>query len=189
MKPIDTTRGDRLVRELLAPLERVQPVTLPVVAQQGRRSRKPLLVAVAVGAAILVGGGLALASAFGPLHGATLQPAPPNLSLPKGQIAACRLIGQPAAKVADSLTQNGYQIEWRFQHWGSNSAASGNSTTPSAVSGGYTTAPASVPADSVVSDITPDESAQNKLFVFVQAPNDPDAPTIAAPSCPTNTGS
>ncbi len=180
---IELARDDDLVRALLAPLERVRPVTLPRAPRRTRPLRRPLLIAVAIGAAMLLVGGLALAGAFGPLHNATLKPNAPTLPLPNSSTLACQLIGQPAEKAAALLTQDGYQIEWRFQHWGGQSVSPGNSTTPGAVSGGYTSAPESVPADSVIWDITPDERAPNKLFVFVQAPNDPNAPTITPPTC------
>lgn len=50
-----------------------------------------------------------------------------------------------------------------------------------AVTGGSSDAVSSVPDDSVVWDLVPD--GQTKAFVFVQAPGDPNAPTVATDNC------
>ena|SRR5579859_2410133 len=182
---VELERDDDLVRHLLAPLERVQPVTLPHRTAR-RRSRRPLVLSFAVGAALLLLGGLALASVFGPLHNAVLKVNPPALSSASDSATSCQLIGQTAGKAEEVLAQRGYRIEWRFQHWGTQSGSTGNSTTPTAVTGGYTDTPAAVPANSVVWDITADSQTANAVFVFVQAPNDPNAPTIVPPACPAH---
>src|SRR5919205_582383 len=56
---------DERIRELLAPLERVDAVTLPKT--RGRRTW--LTLAVALGVALLVGGGVAFATRIGPFSG------------------------------------------------------------------------------------------------------------------------
>lgn len=184
MTPVlELERDDDVVRHLLAPLERVRPVTLSD-RNAHRRSPRALIVGIAVGTAVLLIGGLALASAFGPLHNAVLKANPPALSSARDSATSCQLIGQTAGKAEQILDQHGYRIEWRFQHWGTQVAATGDSTTPSAVTGGYTDAPATVPPDSVVWDISADPQSANAIYVFVQAPNDPNAPTIVAPTCP-----
>jgi len=180
---IELAADDELVRELLAPLARVQPVTLRRTTRRHRRPHRMLLAAAALAAALLVGG-LALAGVFGPLHNAVLKPNAPTLPSPVVSGIACRLIGQSAGTAQTVLTQHGYQIGWRFQHWGTQATGTDNNpTAPQAVTGGYTSTPATVPPDSIVWDITPDDRTPNMLFVFVQAPNDPNAPTISPPSC------
>ena len=58
-------RQDELVRRLLAPLERVEPVKL-VSDDRGRRRRRSLALAIAFATAA---GGLAAAAVSGPLNG------------------------------------------------------------------------------------------------------------------------
>ena len=159
------------------------------------------LAAALVAVAGLSLGGFALADVFGPLHRGTIYVDASTLGGPSG-ISACDLIGKPAGQVAATLTSNGIGIEWRYTHWGtavaSTSGAPG-ATTPQqqaeanaqgaaqdvhaaeAVTGGSSDAVSSVPDNSVVWDIVPD--GQTKAFVFVQAPNDPNAPTVATDNC------
>lgn len=177
-------RDDDTVRELLAPFERVQPVSLSR-RQRPRRSRPLILAAAAAGVAVLAFASLATAGAigFGPLHGASISPSPPTLTSGATSTLACNLIGQTAGQAETVLHQNGYQIEWRFQHWGGQPVQSGDKNAPSGVAGGYSSEPQTVPADSVVWDISADSRSPNRLFVFVQAPNDPNAPTVTPPNC------
>jgi hypothetical protein len=58
-------RQEELVRRLLEPLERVEPVTL-VSNERGRRRRRSLALAIAC---VLAAGGLAAAAVSGPLNG------------------------------------------------------------------------------------------------------------------------
>jgi hypothetical protein len=134
------------------------------------------LVGALVAAAGLSVGGLAIAGAFGPLHGAKLVVNPSTV----GGISTCDLIGKRADQVAAKLTSAGVGIEWRFMHWGTTFAPTGNGS-PTAVAGGTSDAVSSVPNDSVVWDVVPD--GQTKAFVFVQAPNDPNAPTVSSGNC------
>jgi hypothetical protein len=177
-------RGDDIVRELLAPLERVQPVSLGR-RPRARRSRPLILAAAAVGVAVLVFASLAAAGAigFGPLHGASISPSSPTLATGAASTIACNLIGQTAGQAETVLHQNGYQIEWRFQHWGSQPVQSAEKNAPGGVAGGYSSEPQTVPADSVVWDISADSGSPKSLFVFVQALNDPNAPTVTPPNC------
>ena len=92
----------------------------------------------------------------------------------------CGLIGKRADQVAAKLTSSGIGIEWRFMHWGTTIASTGKGS-PTAITDGRADVVSSVPGDSVVWDITPD--GQTKAFVFVQAPNDPNAPTISSENC------
>jgi hypothetical protein len=158
---------------------------------RGRITRTPLrprrsilasrwaLVAALVAAAGLSVGGLALAGAFGPLHGARLVINPSTLGGKNG-ISTCDLIGKPAGQVAAKLASSGIGIEWRFMHWGTTVVPTGKGS-PTGVTGGRTDVVSSVPNDSVVWDVSPD--GQTKAFVFVQAPNDPNAPTISTGDC------
>lgn len=185
MTRVELDRDDEVVRELLAPFGRVQSVVLQHRTSV-RRSRRPwMLLAAAGGASVLAFASLATAGAFdiGPLHGALISPNPPTLTTQATSTLACNMIGKTAGEAEASLRQSGFQIEWRFQHWGAQTAQSGNKSTPGAVTGGYATAPATVPTDSIVWDITADTQSPNTLFVFVQAPNDPNAPTVAPPNC------
>jgi hypothetical protein len=170
---------DERVRALLEPLDRVPPVRLPARRQ---RSRVQVLIAIAIGVAVLTVGGLAVAGAFGPLHGARLEPIASNTPLPGTQLLACDLIGLSAGQAAQLLEERKIAIEWRYQHWGDEAIAGGESA-PGAVGGGYSTAPATVPPDSVVWDVVTDTRADHSVFVFVQAPDDPNAPTIVKPDC------
>ena len=159
------------------------------------------LAAAVVAVAGLSLGGFALADAFGPPHPWKLDVDASTLGGPSG-ISACGLIGKPAGQVAATLASNGIGIEWRFTHWGTAVAATSaapGATTPQqqaeaaaqgaaqgvyaaeAVTGGSSDAVSSVPDDSVVWDMVPD--GQTKAFVFVQAPNDPNAPTVATDNC------
>lgn len=154
----------------------------PAQLQPPRRIRAPrwaLVAAVAAAAALSVGG-LAIADAFGPLHGARLVVNPNTVGGPNG-VATCDLIGKRADQVAAKLAGNGIGIEWRFMHWGTTTVASTDGSSASGVTGGTSDAVSSVPNDSVVWDVVPD--GQTKAFVFVEAPNDPNAPTISSGSC------
>jgi hypothetical protein len=181
---IEMDRDDDIVRELLAPFERVQPVSL-ARRPRPRRSRPLMLTAATAGIAVLAFASLATAGAIGigPLHGASISPNPPALTTGTASTLACNLIGQTAGRAETALHQNGYQIEWRFQHWGSQPAQHADKDTPGAVAGGYASEPQTVPADSVVWDIGADTRSANTLFVFVEAPNDPNAPTLTPPNC------
>ena len=137
------------------------------------------LVGALIAAAGLSVGGLAIADAFGPLHGAKLVVNPSTVGGTSG-ISTCGLIGKRADQVAAKLTSSGIGIEWRFMHWGTTIASTGKGS-PTAITDGRADVVSSVPGDSVVWDITPD--GQTKAFVFVQAPNDPNAPTISSENC------
>lgn len=175
---------DDIVRELLAPFERVQPVSLSR-GPRPRRSRALIFAAATAGVAVLVFASLATAGAigFGPLHGASISPNPSTLTTGATSTLACHLIGQTAGQAETVLHQNGYQIEWRFQHWGSKPAQNAEKNAPSGVSGGYSSDSQTVPADSLVWDIGVDTRSANTFFVFVEAPNDPNAPTLTPPNC------
>lgn len=178
-------RDDDIVRELLEPFERVQGVSLRRSSRP--RRYRPLLLAAAIAglAVLLVFASLATAGAigFGPLHGASISPNPPTLTTGATSTLACDLIGQTAGQAETTLHQNGYEIEWRFQHWGSQPVQTADKNAPSGVTGGYSSEPQTVPADSVVWDIDADTRSANTFFVFVEAPNDPNAPTLTPPNC------
>lgn len=177
-------RDDDIVRELLAPFERVQPVRLQR-RPRPRRSRPLIFAAAAAGVAVLAFAGLATAGAIGigPLHDASISPNPPALINGAASTLACNLIGQTAGQAETALHQKGYQIEWRFQRWGSQPTQSTDPNAPAGVAGGSSSAMQTVPANSVVWDIATDASSAKTLFVFVEAPNDPNAPTLAPPNC------
>ncbi len=176
-------RDDDIVRELLAPFERVQPVSLRR-GPRPRRSRPLLLAAATAGVAVLAFFSLATAGAiaFGPLHGASISPNPPTLTTGATNTLACNLIGQTAGQAETALHEKGDQIEWRFQTCGSQPAQNTDKNAPGGVIG-YTSEPQTVPADSVVWDISADTRSANRFFVFVEAPNDPNAPTLTPPNC------
>lgn len=161
-------------------------------------SRRTLIGAFAA-AAVLIAAGLATASGagllhFGPLHRATLEVAPTTLVGANGQISTCNLIGKRADQVATTLASRGIVIEWRYQHWGTVTVSTGDGSPASAaqanahaaavaVTGGNSHAVSSVPGDSIVWDASPDSRSPNEAFVFVEAPNDPNAPTISPTGC------
>lgn len=198
-------RADPLVRDVLTravPLRtELDPAWDDVLARgtESRRTRRRLgasrwglagSVAAAVGLGV---GGLAIADVIGhgPLHGAKLQVS--AVTLPGG-VSTCDLIGKPAGQVGARLTSVGIGIEWRFTHWGTTTVTAGTSpaaaaqgyaqtvASAEAVTGGSSDAVSSVPDDSVVWDVVPD--GQTKAFVFVEAPNDPNAPTVSTDNCP-----
>ncbi len=191
---------EELVQALLAPLAQVRPVALRR-SRAARRWRRPTVIGAGVAALLaLVGGGMAAAGAFGPLHGAVLRAPAPDISL--NGTNACQLVGQTAAQADKVLTENGYRVEWRFMHWGSQlipaqvsttvgPSASGPTTTsgttpaPAGAVAGYESSPTTVPGDSVVWQLFSDTGVAKTVLVFVEAPHDPDAPTIETPSCST----
>lgn len=155
-----------------------------------RASRRALAGAMVAAAGLSVGGfALADAVEHGPLHGGRIDVDAATLP---GGISSCELIGKPAGQVSARLASSGIGIEWRFTHWGT-TVASTALTSPAvaaqayahavaqaeAVTGGSSDAVSSVPDDSVVWDVVPD--GQTKAFVFVEAPNDPNAPQIDCP--------
>jgi hypothetical protein len=203
-------RADPLVRDALTravPLRtELDPAWEDVLARgtERRRSWRRLRAsrwALAGATAALVGlsvGGFALADALehGPLYGAKIDVDATTLP---GGISTCDLIGKPAGQVSARLTSSGIGIEWRFTHWGTTTVSVPISTSQSAaakaaaaeaaqvfaaegVTGGSSDAVSSVPDDSVVWDVVPD--GQNKAFVFTEAPNDPNAPTVSTDNCP-----
>jgi len=157
-----------------------------------RASRRALAGAIVAAAGLSVGGfALAGAVEHGPLHGARVDVDAATLP---GGVSTCDLIGKPAGQVSARLASSGIGIEWRFTHWGT-TAASTSLTSPAAaaqayahvaaqaeaVTGGSSDAVSSVPDDSIVWDVVPDGSAH--AFVFVEAPNDPNAPTVSTDNC------
>jgi hypothetical protein len=197
---------EEIVRALLAPLARAEPVVLGS-ARAARRWRRPVVIGAGIAASLaLVGGGMAAAGAFGPLHGAVLRLGAPDV--PLNGTTACQLVGETATQADKILTANGYQVEWRFMTWGSQlvpaqvsttlgrSASSTPGTTApaapapaGAVVGGYESAPRTVPGDSIVWQLLSDSASAKTVLVFVEAPDDPDAPTVEAPSCSTTPSS
>lgn len=199
-------REEELVRALLAPLARARPVKLGRTLAR-RRRRRALVGAGIVASLAAVGGGMAAAGTFGPLHGAVLRTGAPDISL--NGTTACHLIGHSAAQANKTLAENGYRVEWRFMHWGNKLVPAQVSTTlgsppsdgatttvPStsapaapapagAVVGGYVSSPTTVPGDTVVWQVLSDSAAAKTVLVFVEAPNDPDAPTVEATGCST----
>jgi hypothetical protein len=167
------------------------------------RSRWALVAALIAVAGLSIGG-LALAGSFqfGALHKATIDVDATTVGGPGG-ISTCGLIGKPAGQVGSALSSKGIGIEWRFTHWGTATATTIGAPTPTtpqekaaaamqagahavasaeAVTGGSSDSVSSVPNDSLVWDVIPD--GQTKAFVFVQAPDDPNAPTVSTTDCP-----
>jgi len=136
--------------------------------------------ALAAAAGLSVGG-LAIAGAIersAPLHGATIGVSGTVLA---NGMSTCDLIGQSAARVAAKLTSGGIGVEWRFTHWGTTVVTTAGSPGLIGVTGGSSDAVSSVPGDSVVWDIVPD--GRRQALVSVEAPNDPNAPTVATENC------
>jgi hypothetical protein len=161
--------------------------------------------AAVIAVAALSVGGLALAGSFGfgALHRGTVYVDATTVGGPNG-ISTCALIGEPASQAATTLTSSGIAIQWRFTHWGTATATTLNSPTPAtaqenaeaaaqaaaqavasaeATTGGTSGTVSSVPGDSLVWDVIPD--GQTSAFVFVQARNDPNAPTVSTDNCPS----
>lgn len=182
----DPVVHDVLVREVPLRTE-LRPDWEDVLARAERHRRRRsflasrwALAAALVAAAGLTVGGLAIADAFGPLHEARLVVDAGTIGGAGGSISTCDLIGKRADQVAARLTSSGIAIEWRFMHWGTTIAPTAKGS-PGAVTGGTSDAVSSVPGDSVVWDVAPD--GRTKAFVFVEAPRDPNAPTISTANC------
>lgn len=172
---------DELITRLAAanPVPREGPPHLPRPA--AHRVRRPGLLVLAVGvAAALSVGGLAIADSFGPLHGAKLLITPTTLGGSNRALSTCDLIGKTAKNAEAQLSNSGIAIEWRFMHWGTTTVPTA-SGSPRGVTGGESDAVSTVPDNSVVWDVSPD--GQTKAFVFVQAPNDPNAPSVSTDNC------
>ena len=212
MTSFDPKIADALGRDL--PMRReFEPIWDDVLARAGQRGLSPVrarlrlrasrwaLAGALVAAAGLGVGGLAIADAFGPLHGATIEISPMTVGGPGG-ISSCGLIGKSAGEVASTLAGRGIGIEWRFTRWGTESASTAGTPEPTtpreraaasaqgaaqtvgqaqAVTGGSSDAVSSVPDDSIVWDVVPDGGT--KAFVFVEAPNDPNAPNVSTQNC------
>ena len=205
MTSFDPRIAEALGREL--PLRgELEPAWSDVLRRAERRpprrilaSRRVVVAAIVVCAAGLGVGGLAIADAVeqGPLHAATIGVR--EATLPGG-ISSCDLVGRPAAQVAATLVGQGIAIEWRFTHWGTTAVTTAGDPTPTtpqersaeaaraaalqvsaaeAVTGGSSDAVASAPAGSVVWDVVPD--GRTGAYVFVQSPDDPNAPKIDCP--------
>jgi hypothetical protein len=143
--------------------------------------RRIRLLAVAVFASAALGaGGLAIAGAFGPLHGAQLLVNPTTLSGTNGPVSTCDLIGKTARQAEAELSGDGIAIEWRFMHWGATTVPTPPGS-PGAITGGRSDVVSSVPDESIVWNVDP--VGENRAVVSVEAPNDPDAPTISTANC------
>lgn len=186
---------DRELIELLADEPELLAILDAYGATQGRywrgsarRVPKRVVWVVAAAVALLcVGGALAYFVAFGPLHNAQIVPDA------KGP-GACQLLGRTAADASTYFDAHGLTISWRFTRWPSASPKTTvTETAPGqaqAVGGGFTSAPETVPPDSVVWNISSVETDPALVIVFVEAPNDPDAPQLTLPdACRSQNGS
>lgn len=162
-----------------------------------------MIVGIAI-AAILTAGGLATARAAGVIslfeapHRATIELTPSRLVGTAGEIWNCSLVGKTADQAATMLAAGGIGIEWRFQDWGSVTGIGGDGSPAGdrqavaanaraaaiAAGGGDSTAVSSAPGDSIVWNALPDNEEPNEAFVFVEAPNDPNAPQMSLAACP-----
>lgn len=164
----------------------------PRLRRRLRVSRRAFAGAIVAAVGLSVGGfALAGAVEHGPLHASRIDVDATTLP---GGVSTCDLIGEPAGQVSARLASSGIGIEWRFTHWGA-TVASTSLTSPAAaarayaqvaaqaeaVTGGSSDAVSSVPDDSVVWDVVPD--GQTAAFVFVEAPGDPNAPTVSIDNC------
>ena len=127
-------RDDDIVRELLAPFERVQPVSLRRVRARAdlapccsRLRRQASRCWPSRASPLPVRSDSARCTA--------LPSAPTRLrSLPGAtNTLACNLIGQTAGQAETALHQKGYQIEWRFQTWGSQPVQNTDKNAPGGV--------------------------------------------------------
>lgn len=94
MSQPDRARADALVESLLRPLDRVEPVL------RNTRSRPrgmPLMVGVAVAAAVVIGGAAIAATGWGPLAGigAAERPATPADEISPAVVAQLRAVAMP----------------------------------------------------------------------------------------------
>lgn len=172
--------NDDVITRLTAanPFPHEEVPQLPRPALHGVRPARLVVLAIGVAAALSVGG-LAIADSFGPLHGAKLLLTPTTFGS-NGTLSTCDLIGKTAKHAEAQLSNSGVAIEWRFMHWGTTTTPTAPGS-PGAVTGGQSDTVSTVPNNSVVWDVIPD--GQTKAFVFVEAPNDPNAPTISTDNC------
>jgi hypothetical protein len=158
------------IKAFLAPLGKIRPAT--------RAPRPPIklrrLVPLALGLTGVATAGAIAATQSGPLHDVTAQPDPSPLT-------CSGIIGQPPQEAQAYLEGHGYKISWRYETFSSESVQEPSGSQPGAVSG-YSQEVASPPGDSIVSDVLPFNSP-DRVIVFTQGKDDPNAPTVLPPDC------
>lgn len=172
--------------ELLAILDAYAVTQKRYWHERAHHLRKRVVWAVAAALALLcAGGALAYAIVAGPLHDSKLVP---DATGP----GACQLIGGTAADATTYFGARGITISWRLTRWPSTNSATSTAAAPNqaqTVPGGFTSAPASVPPDSIVWNTVPLEGDASRVIVFVESPNDPDAPQLRLPDACANRSS
>ena len=158
------------VEEFLAPLEAVQPVTLPSRRDVPRGRRLVLITAIVA----VLGGGAALAGyeVFNP-HDATIE-------VPSNPLTCAGLIGKPAEEAEAYFEERGVEVEWRFDTFGDKVGR----TAPSgvfSVAGGHAAEESSPRPGSVVWDILPLGRDSKRVVVRTKSPDDPNSPKVEPP--------
>ncbi len=94
MSQSDRARADALVESILRPLDRVEPVRRRA---RSRPRRAPLIVALAVAAAVVIGGAAIAATGWGPLAGigAAERPTTPEDEISPAVVAQLRASAMP----------------------------------------------------------------------------------------------
>jgi hypothetical protein len=163
--------ADVHIETFLAPLARIRP------AARQRPEPHPVrrLVLVATVLILLIGGGaFAATKVFGPLHHAVITP-------PRTPITCSGVIGGSAHHAATYFATHGYQVSWRFMHWGAQVESGVQGSGVQAIGGSHSETIEKPPPDSVVWDAT--RVGPNQVIVQVQAPDDPNAPQLVQPNC------
>lgn len=161
---------ERTLQTLLAPLERVEPAAW----RTPRRTRR--LVAIALVTTAVAGAAIAFAAQRGVLQDAKLVVDAPSAR------KECELLGGRASDAQTFFEHRGLTVSWRYTTWGTQVVQTGPGGLR-AVSGGGTRMRDTVPPDSVVYDVAHERAEQGTVIVFVQSPNDPNAPKLVVPRC------
>jgi hypothetical protein len=164
---------ERRIQELLRPLTALPPARKRAASTATARRRRTLAVAI-VAALGLVGGGLAVATSFGPLHEVVLRPNP-------NEFTCNGVIGSTAAEASAYFESRGLEVSWRFTTWGDQVAPEVPGSNAQAVTGGHSAVVADPPEGSIVWDAQRQDSSM--VIVFVQSPDDQNAPRIERPEC------
>jgi hypothetical protein len=172
------------IEKLLAPLRQIEPVSRAQASAPGMaRGRTMVLLAL-----IVIAATAGVAAAVDPLDLFNQPTVAPRIAgdgeereagIPRSE---CQLLGRTADVAHAFLTARGLMVSWRVTQFGSQVAPPSSPRGAGTLEGGYTTAPSSVPPESVVWDIVHDpQLPESVVIVFVHAPDDANAPRIAVP--------
>jgi hypothetical protein len=169
---------EKRIEELLAPLARVEPATMPH-AGRSRASMRTVAPTVVIVLAALAAAALGATQIFGPLHGETQKPGATPLT-------CIGVVGKPASVASAYLARHGYSVSWRLENFGATIITPKRPNEPTAVIGGESRTVRHPPRNGIVANVLPAASGKPKdIIVIVVGKSDPNAPSVAGPEhCP-----